>query len=122
MRRAARLRTWTLPKRWETKGFEKSTLFRALSDLAEAHMARKLDLGDHVWRFELVRSEKDGHPHMLCVDCEVCSVLNDGQVELKTSRTLGTIENVLLKGIARTAAKKRSASAVLFALPGLAYN
>lgn len=82
----------------ESKGFEKSTLFRALSDLTEANMARKLDLGDHVWRFELVRAEKDGHPHLLCVDCGSVQCLNEGQIELKTSRTLGTIEDVLLKG------------------------
>lgn len=83
----------------EERGFEKSTLFRALGDMSEASLLRKLELGDHVWRFEVVQAEDtSGHPHMLCVDCGSVQCLNDGQVELKASRSLGTIEDILIKG------------------------
>lgn len=83
----------------EEKGLEKSTLFRALSDMAEVNLLRKLELGDHVWRFELVHStDPTAHPHMLCVDCGSVQCLDDGQVELKTSRSLGPIEDILIKG------------------------
>ncbi|MCC6510637.1 MAG: transcriptional repressor [Pirellulaceae bacterium] len=83
----------------EERGFEKSTLFRTLGDLTDVHLLRKLELGDHVWRFEVVHAaDESTHPHMLCVDCGSVQCLNEGQVELKASRSLGLIEDVLLKG------------------------
>ena len=34
-------------------GFDKATVFRNLTDLAEAELVLRTELGDHVWRFEL---------------------------------------------------------------------
>ncbi len=82
-------------------GFEKSTIFRALGDLTEAGLLRKMELGDHVWRFERVGgsgAEANGHPHLLCVDCGSIQCLDDNQVELKAALSVGQIEDVLLKG------------------------
>ncbi len=82
-------------------GFEKSTIFRALGDLTEAGLLRKMELGDHVWRFERVSgdgAESSAHPHLLCVDCGSIQCLDDNQVELKAARSVGQIEDVLLKG------------------------
>ena len=82
-------------------GFEKSTIFRALGDLTEAGLVRKMELGDHVWRFERVGGEgadANAHPHLLCVDCGSIQCLDDNQVELKASHSVGHIEDVLLKG------------------------
>ncbi len=81
-------------------GFEKSTIFRALGDLTEAGLLRKMELGDHVWRFERVGSEagETAHPHLLCIDCGSIQCLDDNQVELKAARSVGQIEDVLLKG------------------------
>lgn len=81
-------------------GFEKSTIFRALGDLTEAGLLRKMELGDHVWRFERVGEEagESAHPHLLCVDCGSIQCLDDNQVELKAARSVGQIEDVLLKG------------------------
>jgi Fur family ferric uptake transcriptional regulator len=82
-------------------GFDKSTIFRALNDLTEAGLFKRMELGDHVWRYERV-DEDDAkhaaHPHLLCVDCGSVQCLSDSQVELKTSKSLGRIEDVLLKG------------------------
>jgi Fur family transcriptional regulator, ferric uptake regulator len=86
------------------EGYEKSTIFRALADMTEVGLVRKMELGDHVWRFERIgESERDGsaHPHLLCVDCGTIQCLNDNQVELKTSKSVGEVHDVLLKGRCR---------------------
>lgn len=83
---------------------DKSTLFRALQDLVEAGLARRMELGDHVWRYELTRTSGEGgesdqpHPHLLCVDCGRITCLADDDVEIAVPKSLGTIEEVLLKG------------------------
>lgn len=85
----------------EEDGFEKSTIFRALGDLTEAGLFRKMELGDHVWRFERIRdthTEAAGHPHLLCVDCGSVQCLSDDEIQLKASKSIGPIEDVLLKG------------------------
>ena len=87
-------------------GFDQSTIFRSLSELAESGVTTKLDLGDQVRRFEL-RSAAHGdemeHPHFMCVDCGQVRCLTDFSVRLTPSRgnrrsRLGEITEVLLKG------------------------
>jgi Fur family ferric uptake transcriptional regulator len=83
-----------------------STWFRALNDLAEVGIVRRMELGDHVWRYELsVNSETTNspHPHFLCVDCGQITCLTpiDLSPQLKANRTLrriGEVTEVLLKG------------------------
>jgi Fur family ferric uptake transcriptional regulator len=53
-------------------GFDRATLYRNLIDLTQAELARRTDVGDHVWRFEL--RDRDGvrtsdHPHFVCGSC-----------------------------------------------------
>src|SRR5690554_6721096 len=54
------------------QGFDQATVYRNLTDLTEAGILTRHDLGDHIWRFEF-RSEdshEDGeHPHFYCTDC-----------------------------------------------------
>ena len=53
-------------------GYDRATIYRNLVELAEAGLLSRMELGDHVWRFELRRDadEHDGdHTHFLCVDC-----------------------------------------------------
>ncbi len=84
--------------------FDKSTIFRALNDLAAGGLARRMELGDHVWRYELARSPEDGdqsdqsHPHLLCVVCGSITCLTENDIEIKVSKAIGPIEDVLLKG------------------------
>lgn len=84
------------------EGVEKSTVFRALTDLTEAKLLRKMELGDHVWRFETTQDKTEHastpHPHLLCVDCGDVECLDDDQVQLQASQAVGPIEDVLLKG------------------------
>lgn len=87
-------------------GFDQSTIFRVLHELAEASVISKLDLGDQVRRFELrsqSNSDEMEHPHFMCVDCGKVSCLNDFSVKLSPNRgsrrsKLGQITEVLLKG------------------------
>ena len=58
--------------------YDKASVWRVLSNLAEADLLRRMDLGDRVWRYELYdacRSITDDHPHFLCESCGVVSCL-----------------------------------------------
>lgn len=57
--------------RLDQRGWDPATLYRNLMDFAEAGLVRRSDLGDHVWRFELVRGAHDAsaHPHFVCTAC-----------------------------------------------------
>jgi Fur family ferric uptake transcriptional regulator len=53
-------------------GWDRATLYRNLVDLTRVGLLRKLDHGDHVWRFELAREgahDEGDHPHFLCTVC-----------------------------------------------------
>jgi Fur family ferric uptake transcriptional regulator len=52
-------------------GFDQSTIYRCLTELADAGLLARLDLGDAVRRYELLRDHRTGvteHPHFLCID------------------------------------------------------
>ena len=87
-------------------GFDQSTLFRCLNELADAGLVARLDLGDQTRRFEL-RAAGDTaeftHPHFMCVDCGQLSCMNDFTVKLFPSRgprraKLGTITEIMIRG------------------------
>jgi Fur family ferric uptake transcriptional regulator len=56
-------------------GWDRATLYRNLVDLTEAGILRRVDLGDHLWRYELKSApatDRHGdaeHPHFLCTTC-----------------------------------------------------
>ena len=53
-------------------GFDKATVWRILADLHEAGLLRRMDLGDRIWRYELLdacRTVEADHPHFLCETC-----------------------------------------------------
>jgi Fur family ferric uptake transcriptional regulator len=87
-------------------GFDQSTLFRCLTELSQANLVARLDLGDQVRRFELrdTTSEVElNHPHFMCVDCGELSCLSDFTIQITPSRgprreKLGVITEVLLRG------------------------
>lgn len=86
-------------------GFDKSTLYRCLVELADAGLLARLDAGDHAWRFELKGNEHASgeHPHFVCVDCGQVTCLPDVEVKispLKGSKPtgVGDVTEVYLKG------------------------
>ena len=61
-------------------GFDKATVFRNLNDLADAELVSRTELGDHVWRFEVIDPDRpagEKHPHFVCVECGTVKCLGD---------------------------------------------
>ena len=87
-------------------GFDQSTIYRCLNEMADAGVLARLDLGDQVRRFELRSLESDQeyeHPHFMCEDCGKIVCLSDFAVRLTPSKgprreALGEITEILLKG------------------------
>ncbi len=87
-------------------GFDQSTLFRCLNEMAHAGLLSRLDLGDHTRRFELKKSS-DGaefpHAHFMCVDCGELQCMDDYSLQITPSRgprrdNLGTITEIMIRG------------------------
>jgi len=84
-------------------GFVKATVFRNLTDLAEAELVLRTELGDHVWRFELrdPSHDRSSHPHFVCVDCGTVSCIEEMALPSPTVRrslNIARISEVLVKG------------------------
>ncbi|MFM8415045.1 MAG: Fur family transcriptional regulator [Planctomycetota bacterium] len=95
-------------------GFDRATIYRNLTELTEAALAARVELGDHVWRFEAKRAggghKGDDHPHFVCTTCGEVSCLDDVQVAItprpgdgKAAKKpaggrIGSVTEVLLKG------------------------
>ncbi|HWO24426.1 MAG TPA: transcriptional repressor [Kofleriaceae bacterium] len=68
--------------------WDRATIYRNLTDLAEAGLLRRTDVGDHIWRFEAVTDERDAaHPHFVCTECGTVECLPE--LELAVHRTKG---------------------------------
>lgn len=88
------------------EGFDKSTVYRCLIEMADAGLLGRFDLGDHVWRFELKRAEHSDsveHPHFMCLDCGKVTCLPDVDVQIGKgaqgkNNGVGNVTEVLLKG------------------------
>ena len=68
-----------------TGAFDRATVWRVLSDLAEQGVLRRMDLGDRIWRYELIdacRPVQDDHAHFLCEACGDVSCLPPLEVRL----------------------------------------
>lgn len=65
--------------RFEEAGWDRATVYRNLLDLVKAGLARRIDVGDHTWRFEAVAVGGAGpeHPHFLCNECGAVECLAD---------------------------------------------
>ncbi len=86
------------------RGFDKSTIYRCLMELSDCGLLLRLDLGDHVWRFERqdeTAQDEEVHPHFLCTTCGKVTCLDDIDLRIHpaSSRKLGLdVTEVLLKG------------------------
>ena len=86
------------------EGYDKSTLYRCLVELADAGLLARLDAGDHAWRFELKGGEEEHgaeHPHFVCVDCGKITCLQDVEVKItppKKAGAMGQVTEIFLKG------------------------
>jgi Fur family ferric uptake transcriptional regulator len=72
-----------------SEGWDRATVYRNLVDLTEAGFARRVDMGDHLWRFEL-QDERSAHaptehPHFLCDACGEVACLPKDAVQVSAS-------------------------------------
>src|SRR5262249_9754032 len=89
-------------------GLDKATVFRNLTDLTDAGLVHRTELGDHVWRFEIhdrTRAAKGLHPHFVCITCG--SVTCRGGVKLPprltaAGKSVGSVTEVLMRGYCRS--------------------
>jgi Fur family ferric uptake transcriptional regulator len=87
------------------EGYDKSTLYRCLVEMAEAGLLSRLELGDHAWRFAFhagAEHHATDHPHFVCVDCGKVECLPDVKVQVQAKKGKpampGEITEVTLKG------------------------
>jgi Fur family ferric uptake transcriptional regulator len=66
-------------------GLDQATVYRNLMDLTRVGLLRRTDLGDHVWRFELVNHAESNpdHPHFVCLDCGEVQCLPDLDIAIQ---------------------------------------
>jgi Fur family ferric uptake transcriptional regulator len=85
---------------------DRVSVYRVLVDLARVKILTRTDLGDHVWRFDLVRGDaahSKEHPHFVCVSCGNVACLPEETVQItalrKAPRSVRTREvEIQLKG------------------------
>lgn len=99
------------------RGFDRATIYRNLTELTEARLLTRMELGDHVWRFEVRTSQADRnaeeHPHFICTSCGEVSCLDGVDVAITPKprsagtgagrprpggKRIGAVREVLLKG------------------------
>jgi Fur family ferric uptake transcriptional regulator len=75
--------------RLATQAWDRATIYRNLTDLAEAGLVRRTDVGDHTWRFEAVSSDHEAasHPHFICVECGSVECLPEIELAVRASRS-----------------------------------
>jgi Fur family ferric uptake transcriptional regulator len=86
-------------------GYDKSTLYRCLVEMADAKILSRLELGDHAWRFAFQGGgdhHAEDHPHFVCIDCGKVECLPDVKVQVQSKKGLHAavpqITEVTLKG------------------------
>ena len=67
-------------------GFDKASIWRVLANLSEIGLMIRMDLGDRIWRYELIdacRTIADKHAHFLCDDCGIVCCLPPVSLQMK---------------------------------------
>jgi Fur family ferric uptake transcriptional regulator len=65
------------------RGWNRVTIWRNLLDLVRVGLARRFDLGDHVWRFEAQPAADPAHPHFVCTSCGIVECLDGVSVSIQ---------------------------------------
>src|SRR3954469_3869624 len=71
--------------RLASSSWDRATIYRNLTDLAEVGLVRRTDMGDHVWRFEAVSGDHD-HPHFVCTECGGVECLPDIELAIRRAK------------------------------------
>lgn len=65
--------------------WDRATIYRNLTDLAEVGLVRRTDMGDHIWRFEAVSGDHD-HPHFICTECGGVECLPEIELAIRRAK------------------------------------
>ncbi len=105
LRELAALRSPTshgeLTERLAAEDLDRATVYRNLVSLANEGVLVKTQLGDAVWRFQLLRTgapDHGAHPHFVCTDCGAIECLSTGAVKLGKELMGNTVSEVQVKG------------------------
>ena len=88
-------------------GFDRATIYRNLVDLADAGLVSRVEVGDHVWRYEVRGREhapgEAEHSHFVCNDCGTVSCLPEVSIAIRPApgsrrSVVAEISDVVLKG------------------------
>ena len=84
-------------------GVDRVTVYRNLNDLVDVGLVTRTDIGDRVWRFEVVSRGRNGrHAHFVCSSCGSISCLWDVDVKAKptpgVTRALERAIDVSIRG------------------------
>jgi Fur family ferric uptake transcriptional regulator len=73
-----------------SESIDRATVYRNLIDLSEAGLLRRIDLGDHVWRFAVAADNpvhtSTAHPHFICSSCGSVACLPESAVKVRSNR------------------------------------
>lgn len=74
--------------RLASQAWDRATIYRNLTDLAEAGLLRRTDVGDHVWRFEAISDAHAGaaHPHFVCTECGVVECMPEIELAIRRAK------------------------------------
>lgn len=105
LRELAKLRLPTshpeLTERLSGTGLDRATVYRNLLSMTEAGLLVRTQLGDNVWRFELLpgrEAQHGAHPHFVCNDCGTIACLPADTVKVSGSARKNEIAEVQLRG------------------------
>jgi len=71
--------------RLSASSWDRATIYRNLTDLAEVGLVRRTDMGDHIWRFEAVSGDHE-HPHFVCIECGTVECLPEIELSIRRAK------------------------------------
>lgn len=89
-----------LAERLGKRGLDRATVYRNLVSLAAQGLLLRLEMGDHVWRYELRSDHGHGvaaHAHLVCNDCGEVECLPRGALKL-SGTAMARVAEVQLRG------------------------
>ena len=72
-----------------SQAWDPATIYRNLTDLSDVGLARRTDVGDHVWRYEAITGDHQAsaHPHFVCTECGSVECLPELEYVVTRART-----------------------------------
>ncbi|HEX3480843.1 MAG TPA: transcriptional repressor [Kofleriaceae bacterium] len=72
-----------------SQAWDPATIYRNLTDLSNVGLARRTDVGDHVWRYEAITAghQASAHPHFVCTECGSVECLPELDYVITRART-----------------------------------